>query len=161
MDDMLKDRICEGLVEAAVLDTATFQEAVEALHESTFAAIAVINEDREVVGMFGAKQLLHGLFPLYLEELTHSAFMPDDLPGLREHIAEVSKEPVTEFMEDPHVVDLDSSATHIAELLLHSDIRALAVVEKGRYVGTVGALKFCWLIYRSLAPSSADNGAST
>ena len=154
MHEMLKEQIREGLVDAAVLDTTAFAEAVETLHDSTLSAIAVITDDRKVVGMFGAKQLLHGVFPLYLEELKHSAFIPDDLPGLREHVAEVSVEPVTTFMVEPSVVNLDSSATHIAEQLLHSDIRALAVVEDGRYVGMVGALKFCWLVYRSLAVSS-------
>ena len=154
MHEMLKERIREGLIDASVPDTATFREAVEALHDSTLSAIAVLTDDRQVAGLFGAKQLLHGLFPLYLEELTHSAFVPDDLPGLTEHVAEVSVESVTEFMVEPDVVDLDSSASHIAEKLLHSDIRALAIAEEDRYIGMIGALKFCWLVYRSLAPDS-------
>ncbi len=160
MHELLKEQIREGLVDGAVLDTASFTEAAETLHDSTLSAIAVITENRDVVGMFGVKQLLHGMFPLYLEELKHSAFIPDDLPGLRDHVAEVSVEPVTAYMVEPSVVNLDSSATHIAEQLLHSDIRALVVVEDGRYVGMVGALRFCWLVYRSLAPP-LNEGASS
>ena len=91
------------------------------------------------------------------EELRHAASIPDDLPGLTEHVAEVSVEPVSDYMCEPRTVDIDeTSAINIAEQLLHSDVRALAVVEDGRYIGTIGALRFCWLVYRSLAPTGED-----
>lgn len=161
MHEMLQERIREALIDASVPETATFQEAVEVLQASTLSAIAVLGEGGNVVGLFGVKQLLHGLFPLYLEEIRHSAFILDDLPGLTEHVAEVSTEPVTGFMMEPLVVDIDSSATHIAEQLVHSDIRAIAVVREERFIGMIGALGFCWLVYRSLAPSSPEPSSSS
>ena len=154
MHEMLEARVREALIDAAVPESATFEQAVQVLYESTLPAIAVLKDDQTVAGLFGAKELIRGLFPVYLEELRHSASIPDDLPGLTAHVAEVSVETVSEYMVEARTVDIDeTSAIHIAEQLLHSDIRALAVVEDGRYIGMIGALRFCWLVYRSLAPS--------
>ena len=157
MHEMLEARLREALVNASVRESATFEDAVRVLNESTLPAIAVLTDDGAVAGLFGAKELIRGLFPVYLEELRHSASIPDDLPGLTEHVAEVSVEPVSDYMCEPRTVDIDeTSAINIAEQLLHSDVRALAVVEDGRYIGTIGALRFCWLVYRSLAPTGED-----
>ena len=158
---MLEDRMREALVDAAVCETATFSEAAEQLHQSGLPAIAVLDDNRMVSGLFGAKELIRGLFPVYLEELRHSASIPDDLQGLTEHVAEVSVEPVSSYMVEPRTVDIDTtSAIHIAEQLLHSDVRALAVVEDGQYIGMIGALRFCWLVYRSLAPQGGGNSVA-
>jgi CBS-domain-containing membrane protein len=157
MHEMLEARLREALVDAAVSQTATFAEASEVLHDSTLPAIAVLKDDHTVVGLFGAKELIRGIFPGYLSELRHRISIPDDLPGMAAHVAEVGVESVTEYMVEPHTVDIDTtSAVNIAEDLLHSDIRAVAVLEDGRYIGVIGALRFCWLVYSSLAPSDGD-----
>ena len=161
MHRMLEARVRETLVDAAVTESATFAEAAETLHKSTLPAIAILDDEQTVVGLFGAKEFIRGLFPTYLEELRHTASIPDDLPGLTKHVAEVSVEPVSEYMVEPRTVDIDTtSAIHIAEQLLHSDIRALAVLEDGRYIGMIGARRFCWLVYRSLAPGLATDEPS-
>ena len=161
MHEMLEEQLREALVDAAVPETAAFAEAAEMLHDSNLSAIAVLRDDGTVAGLFGAKELIRGLFPGYLSELRHRISgqfaIPDDLPGMAEHVAEVSVEPVTEYMVEPHTVDIDTtSAVNIAEDLLHSDIRAIAVLEDGRYIGVIGALRFCWLVYSNLAPPTGE-----
>ncbi len=150
MDAMLRERIQDAIIEASVPETATYEEALKILHDTGLQAIAVLAEDGSVSGLFGAKEVLKGLFPVYLDELKHSAFISDDLPGLQAHLLEVSKEPVTEFMTEPLVVDTDTSAIHIAEQLVHSDIRALALTENGQFIGMLGAHRFAWCVYRHL-----------
>ena len=150
MDALLREQIEDAIIDASVPESATFQDALTALHDSNLPAIAVLGDDGKVVGLFGAKEVLRGLFPVYLDELKHSAFIADDVPGLKEHLIEVSTEPVTAFMAEPLVVDTDTSAIHIAEQLVHSDIRALALTENGQFIGMLGAHRFSWCVYRSL-----------
>ena len=150
MDALLREQIQDAIIDASVRDSATFEDALKLLHDSGLPAIAVLSEDGGVVGLFGAKEVLRGLFPGYLDELKHSAFIADDLPGLQQHLIEVSTEPVTEFMAEPLVVDTDTSAIHIAEQLVHSDIRAIALTENGQFIGMLGAHRFSWCVYRSL-----------
>lgn len=75
MDSVLREQIQEAVVDASVHESATYEEALGALHESDLPAIAVLDDAGDVVGMFGAKEALKGLFPSYLEELRHSAFI--------------------------------------------------------------------------------------
>lgn len=150
MDSMLREQIQDAIIDASVSDTATYEEALKVLHESGLPAIAVLGDEGAVVGLFGAKEVLRGLFPGYLDELKHSAFISDDLPGLQEHLREVATEPVTDYMTEPLVVDTDTSAIHIAEQIVHSDIRALALTENGQFIGMLGAHRFAWCVYRHL-----------
>lgn len=139
----MEEKLRSELVDAAVRRTATFSEAANVLLESGLAAIAVVDERRWVVGLFGVRELLRGLFPRYLGELRHTAFLEDDLPGLAELAARVSREPVAAHMAAAETVDLDSSSTHLAERFLHSAAGAIAVVRGHELVGMLGITSFC------------------
>jgi CBS domain-containing protein len=58
------------LVEASVAKTATFEDAAALLRSKSVSTIAVVDEHRTVVGLFGESDLLRGLFPGYLESST-------------------------------------------------------------------------------------------
>jgi len=131
------------LVPAAVSHAATFREAAEALATQPVSAVAVLGDDEAVVGVVGTEALLHGLFPRYLTELRHTAFVRDDTALLAECALEAGAEPVGEHMADPVVAEHDASATHVAELFLHHDFDALPVVKEGRFIGMLGRAEFC------------------
>ena len=131
------------LVPAATAKESTFLEAAETLAKHPVSAIAVVDEEERVVGIFGNDHLLEGLFPAYLKELRHTAFATDDDAILRGRAGDAAAEPVLRHMMEPVTVDTGTSATHVAELFLHHDVDALPVVEDARFVGMLGRAEFC------------------
>jgi len=128
--------------------TATFLEAAQQLTDSGLSAIAVLGDDEEVAGLFGEDELLRGLFPGYLAELHHTSFIQDDLEGLVSRLAEIGSAPVRDHLRQPLVVDEATSATHIAELLLHSEVTVVAVVRDTEFVGMLSETAFCRALLR-------------
>jgi CBS domain-containing protein len=134
------DRI--RLVRASVPRDATYGEAVAVLASSEQAAIAVLDADGGVAGLFGPDEALRGCLPRYLGELHHTAFAPDDPGLLAEAAARATDEPVERHMGKPVTVDRDASALHVGEVFLHSRLPAIAVVEKGRFAGMLDRATF-------------------
>ena len=81
-------------VPVSVPISATFAEAARRLTDSGLSAIAVLDDDGRVAGLFGEDELLRGLFPGYLAELHHTSFTQDDLEGLVSRLAEIASAPV-------------------------------------------------------------------
>jgi CBS domain-containing protein len=136
------------LVPASVPATATFREAASALRDSGMPAIAVLDADDRVVGIFTDVDLLRGLFPAYLGELRHTSFLPDDPDALDDRAREASAEPVSEHARPPLQLELDTSTTHAAERFLHCEEGAIPVVEDGRFVGMLGRAEFALAMLR-------------
>jgi CBS domain-containing protein len=131
------------LVPASVPRSATFLEAAEMLVSHPVTTIAVLDEEKHVVGLFADSDLLGGLFPQYLAELRHTAFAADDAGLLDERAHAVARDPVEKHMHEPIVLDESSSATHAAERFLHCDLGALPVTQEGRFVGMLGRAELC------------------
>jgi CBS domain-containing protein len=130
------------LVRASVPRTATFLEAARALFGTGISAIAVLDAEERVVGLFTDDDLLRGLFPGYLAELHHTAFVRQESRALVARLEEASGEPVERYMRKPMTVDIDATGIHVAERFLHSPWGALAVVEVDRFVGMVDQIDF-------------------
>ncbi len=146
---MLRLRELE-LVEAAVPRSATFGDAATALGASALSAVAVLDKGDRVVGLFTEDDLLAGLFPRYLDELRHTAFAPDDIQAATDRAREAATEPVERHMRDPITIEVDSSALHAAEVFLHCEWGALAVVEEDRFVGMLAQVEFCRRLLQAL-----------
>jgi CBS domain-containing protein len=131
------------LLEASVPRGASFVEAASVLTAHEVPAIAVLDPGREVVGLFGSEELLRGVFPSYLGELHHTAFLRDDATLLADRAEQVRTEPVEQHMVRPVTVDLATSAAHVAERFLHCGLAALPVVDGARFVGMLDRDKFC------------------
>jgi CBS domain-containing protein len=139
------------LVDAAVPRTAPFRDAARVLAANEISAIAVLDEQRRVVGLFTDDDLLRGIFPGYLGELRHTAFLELDTAALAARLEKAGDNPVAAHMREPLVVEQGTSATHVAEVFLHCPWGALAVVdEERRFVGMVGQVEFCRAIMRRL-----------
>ena len=130
------------LVRASVPRTATFLEAARALFGTGISAIAVLDAEERVAGLFTDDDLLRGLFPGYLAELHHTAFVRQESRALVARLEEASGEPVERYMRKPMTVDIDATGIHVAERFLHSPWGALAVVEVDRFVGMVDQIDF-------------------
>lgn len=144
----LRSAAVEG---ASVRSSATFLDAARALAAERLAAIAVLDDDDRVVGLFTQDALLGGLFPGYLADLRHTAFLQEDADALAAWAKRASGEGVTEHMRDPLTVDVEASTAHVAERFLHSEEGAIAVVENDRFVGMLDQGEFCRAILARLA----------
>lgn len=131
------------LADASVRDDATFGDASRALSTSRLAAIAVLDNDGRVTGVFTQDAQLRGLFPDYLAELRHTAFLDDDAERLAERALAVGIEPVKRYVTKAPSLDAGESHTHAAELFLHHGLAALPVVEEGRFLGMLGQGALC------------------
>jgi CBS domain-containing protein len=138
------------LVEASVDVGATFADAAEALSRHRLPAIAVLDRGR-VVGLFTEEDLLRGVFPEYLDELQHTAFLETELPELHERTRAVRTEPVREHMRPPLTIERDAGSLHAAERFVHGDEGAIAVVdERGEFAGMLARTEFAYAMLRRL-----------
>ncbi len=148
------------LVRASVPRTGTFLDAARALFGTGISAIAVVDADERVVGLFTDDDLLRGLFPGYLADLHHTAFVREEPDALAARIEEASGEPVERYMRKPMTVDVGASALHVAERFLHSPWGALAVVENERFLGMVDEVDFVENLMRQLGIERAERSSS-
>ena len=138
------------LADVSVPREATFAEAARALCTCGLAAIAVVDRERRVVGMFTQDDLLGGVFGHYLDELRHTAFLEPSMDVLLDRARDVGGKPVREHMTKPVCVEARASSAHLAERFLHAESGALAVTEAGRFVGMVSQIDVCRLLVRRL-----------
>jgi CBS domain-containing protein len=130
------------LLPISVRADTVFAQAARALLSAHSSAIAVVDGDEHVIGLFTDDDLLRGLFPRYLGELRHTAFLVDEGQPLRASIDAAAGEPVSRYMREAVTVEIDASAAHVVERFLHTPWGAIAVVEAGRFIGIVGQLEF-------------------
>jgi CBS domain-containing protein len=130
------------LLPVSVPEGAPFLEAARALLAADTSAIAVLGRDERVVGIFTDDDLLRGLFPRYLEELHHTAFIVEDTEALQGSVATAAGATVDRYMRDPVTVEIDAGIAHVVERFVHTPWGAVAVVDRGRFVGMVDQLDF-------------------
>ena len=130
------------LLPVSVQADTRFLEAARALLTAHTSAIAVVDYAERVIGLFTDDDLLRGLFPHYLSELRHTAFLVDEGQWLTPSIEAAASEPVSRYMRKPVTVEIEASAAHVVERFLHTPWGAIAVVEEGRFVGILGQLEF-------------------
>jgi CBS domain-containing protein len=131
------------LVDASVLETASLAEAVAGLFAAQVPALAVVRPDGSLAGVLAEVDVLRAVFPRYLAELRHTAFLEDDLAGLAARAREVHDRPVVEFARQVAPLDADESETHAAERFLHTGEQALPVVEGSRFLGMLSIAALC------------------
>jgi CBS domain-containing protein len=129
------------LVAASVRQDTPFLEAARVLLAAGTSAIAVLDDAERVVGLFTDDDLLGGLFPGYLDELRHTAFLVGD-GELLVASAGAAARPVGRSAHRPVTVEIDAGAAHVVERFLHTPWGAIAVVDDGRFVGMVDQLEF-------------------
>jgi CBS domain-containing protein len=139
-------------VDASVPRTASVAEAAHALLASGVSAIAVVDVDGRVVGLFTDDDVLRAVLPGYVRELRHTAFLESEeaVEALAAGAEKLSAEGVERHMREPITVDRGTSAIHVAERFLHAPWGALAVVESERFVGMVDQVEFVRALMRRL-----------
>jgi CBS-domain-containing membrane protein len=130
------------LVPASIDEKEPFLDAARRLLSLHTSALAVLDDRQRVVGLFTDDDLLRGLFPPYLDELRHTAFLGEEAEALHASAGDLTRQTVDRYMRTPVTVDIDAAPAHVVERFLHTPWGALAVVENGRFVGILGQLEF-------------------
>lgn len=131
------------LTDASVRETAALAEAVAQLFNARVPAVAVLDANDRVLGILSERDVLRAVFPGYLAEIRHSAFLPDDDPALAELALRARDRKVRDFARVSEVLDGDDSQIHAAERLMHSGDDALPVVDEGRFIGMLSVAALC------------------
>ena len=144
------------LVDASVPKEATYEDAARVLAASQAPTVAVLDDERRVVGLFGIEQALRGCMPSYLLEVRHTRFTEDDLTLLADRARQVLDDPILAHTAEPVAVDLGTSAVHVAEVFLHKGMAGIAVVENERYAGILGRAAFARaMLHRALSDAGS------
>lgn len=146
-----------ALTNTSVPATATLAEAVAALFEAQVPALAVVDEQQRVVGIFSEGDLLRAVFPGYLAEVRHTAFLPDDARALDELARLARVRPIRDLARPSEMLAADDSQVHAAERLMHSGEDALPVVDGTRFVGMLSVAALC---HARLDAPPAPSGAA-
>jgi CBS domain-containing protein len=131
------------LVQASVSSDATFGKAVEQLFAARVPALAVLDDDGRLLGIVSELDVLRAVFPGYLAELRHTAFIEDDPVALDERAKAIRDRPVTDFARSVEPLEEDESETHAAERFLHTGEQALPVVDGMRFLGMLSMAALC------------------
>jgi CBS domain-containing protein len=114
----------------------TVEDAVRAVLDSELPALPVVDPAGRYAGIFGEREFMEALFPGYLKQLRHAAFLPRSLDEALEKRERCRVEPVERYMNTEHVeVGPDFSDTQVAEIFLHHRVLVVPVVANGRVEG--------------------------
>lgn len=139
-----------------IRDTATLSDAFVLLNDGDicdkrYRHLLVLNDQEQLVGLLGLRDILRGLFPDYLRSGTMGHFegTAPDFPALtiiwQETCAtqcrEAAKKPVREFMAAvPEAVKPDHPITRAAYLMVIRNTDVLPVVDNQQVIGVVRVL---------------------
>lgn len=132
-----------ALSNTSVPSTATLAEAVAALFAAKVPALAVVDEDDRIIGIFSEGDLLRAVFPGYLAEMRHTTFLPDDAGQLDELATRARTRPIGELARRSEALNADDSQLHAAERLMHTGEDALPVVDGKRFLGMLSVAALC------------------
>lgn len=112
--------------------------AVDKLLETDLPALPVVDESDRYAGVFGEREFVGAIFPGYLKELKHAAFVPRSLDEALEKRETCRLEPVGAHMTTEHVdVAPDFSDSQVAEIFLHHRVLIVPIVDHGRVTGLI------------------------
>ena len=112
------------------------EDAVRTVLESGMPALAVVDERERFAGIFGEREFMTALFPGYLGQLRHAAYLPRKLDAALEKREGCRREPISRYLTTDHVeVGPDFSDTQVAEIFLHHRVLVVPVVAGGRVEG--------------------------
>jgi CBS domain-containing protein len=112
------------------------ETAVRAVLESGMPALAAVDERERFAGIFGEREFMSALFPGYLNQLRHAAYLPRTLDAALDKRESCRRDPIAKYLTTDHVeVGPDFSDTQVAEIFLHHRVLVVPVVADGHVEG--------------------------
>jgi CBS domain-containing protein len=123
-------------------------DATRAVLDSGLPALPVVDDDENLIGIFGEREFLGAVFPAYLKELKYAGFVKRSLEDALEKRRECRAEPVRAYTNTEHIdVDDDFSDAEVAEIFLHHRVLLVPVVADRKVIGVITRSDF----FRSIA----------
>ena len=114
----------------------TVDAAVRRVLDSDAPALPVVDGRERYAGIFGEREFMEALFPGYLKDLRHTAFIDRSLDDALERRDSCRIEPIGRYMNAEHVdVGPDFSDVQVAEIFLHHRVLVVPIVADGRVQG--------------------------
>ncbi len=114
------------------------ESAVGRLLDCALPALPVIDDRERLAGIFGEREFIEAVFPGYLGQLRHTAFVPRSLDDVLEKRQGCRIEPVGKHMNRERLlVGPESSDTQIAEIFLHHRVLIIPVVADHKVTGLI------------------------
>ncbi|MEJ7891901.1 MAG: CBS domain-containing protein [Solirubrobacteraceae bacterium] len=114
------------------------ESAVRKLVDSGLPALPVVDRQERFAGIFGEREFMGALFPGYLRDLKHAAFLSKSIDETLEKREGCRQETVGKHMNTEHVeVAADYGDTQIAEIFLNHRVLVVPVVDKGHVKGVL------------------------
>ena len=105
-------------------------DAVRQLLDSGLPALPVVDSRECLAGIFGEREFITALFPGYLRELKHAAFVKASIDDVIEKREECAAETVEQHMNTEKVAAApDASDVQIAETFLHHRVLIIPIVD--------------------------------
>lgn len=119
------------------------EPAVRRLIETDLPALPVVDEHERFRGIFGEREFMQALFPGYVQQLRHAAFVSRSLDEALEKRDVCRSEPVGRHMNTDHVeVGPEFSDVQIAEIFLHHRVLVVPIVVDGHVEGVLTRHEF-------------------
>jgi CBS domain-containing protein len=113
-------------------------DATRAVLDSGLPALPVVDDDERFAGIYGEREFLGAVFPGYLKELKHAAFVKRSLEDALEKRRECRTEPVSAYMNTEHIdVGADFSDAEVAEIFLHHRVLLVPIVNERHVIGVI------------------------
>jgi CBS domain-containing protein len=144
-------------------------DALLLMHKHHVRNLPVVDESGEFVGLFGVRRLSRLLLPkaasgLGRYSLTDLSFMPENPGEMMEHLHELARKPVADFLEKEKKLLFCKPETPVPELLLlleeskDSSLPVIVVTHKGKkLVGLVSVWDILeWIVFITLEKQNND-----
>jgi CBS domain-containing protein len=147
--------VTDSLLREAPLVRAsdTVADATRSVLDSGLPALPVVDDQDQLVGIFGEREFLGAVFPAYLKELKYAGFVKRNLEDALEKRRECRAEAVRAYTNTEHIdVGADFSDAQVAEIFLHHRVLLVPVTDRGKVIGVITRSDF----FRSVAERFLD-----
>jgi CBS domain-containing protein len=116
----------------------TVGEAIAMLRGTGLPALPVVDDHGGYVGIFGEREFIAALFPGYLRDIGHAAFVPRSIEVALDKRAGCVHEPVSQWMNAEHLeAGPDVSDVQLAETFLNHRVLVVPICDRGTITGLI------------------------
>lgn len=114
------------------------EKAIRLLLDTDLPALPVVDENGRYAGIFGEREFMSALFPGYVGQLRHAAYLSQSIDAALERRDACRYEPVRKHMNTEHIdVGTSWSDVQLAEIFMHHRVLVVPIVEQGKVTGLI------------------------
>jgi CBS-domain-containing membrane protein len=116
----------------------TIGKAIALLRQTALPALPVVDDRGGYAGIFGEREFIAALFPGYLRDIGHAAFVPSSIETALDKRAACLHEPVIQWMNAEHLeAGPDVSDVQLAETFLNHRVLVVPICDHHHVTGLI------------------------